>query len=194
MVGVFTNAFIEVCEGQALDKEYEHRSKISMKEYLTMIKKKTAAMIAASCKLGALAGGGTMEAASRLFDFGRNLGIAFQIQDDLLDITGDEEEFGKRIGGDVMEGKKTFLLVKALQRASVRDQKILSKIQPSHEVTLISVSKVLAIYRRIGVLKDAHKEINRYTNLAHRELATLPSSEANVALRRLSEQLVFRTS
>ena len=194
IIEIFTQAFIDVCAGQALDKAYERRSTVGMSAYRSMIEKKTAAMIASSCEIGARIGGGTDKEVMTLREFGNNLGIAFQIQDDLLDIIGDEEEFGKRIGGDVMEGKKTFLLVKALKKASARDRTTLTKIQPNHEVTLISVSKVLAIYKRIGVLDDARKEIIRYTRIAERRLAPLKSSATQATLHWLSHQLLHRTS
>ncbi|HEY6906316.1 MAG TPA: polyprenyl synthetase family protein, partial [Ignavibacteriaceae bacterium] len=118
----FTKGLVEVCEGQSLDKEYEKMTSVSLKQYIAMIQKKTAAMLEMCCSIGAHLGGGSAKEIKALSAFGRNIGIAFQVQDDLLDITADETEFGKTIGGDLVEGKKTFLLVKALEKASGKDK------------------------------------------------------------------------
>jgi geranylgeranyl diphosphate synthase, type II len=115
---VFNKAAIEVCIGQQLDFDYEKAGMVSQDEYLRMIELKTAILIAASVKIGALIGGAGEKDAALLFEFGRNLGMAFQIQDDLLDIYGDSKIFGKIPGGDIIANKKTFLLVKAMESAS----------------------------------------------------------------------------
>ena len=111
VVSSFTHGLIEVCEGQSLDTDFESRKNVSLSEYIIMIKKKTAAMAEMCCRIGALLGGGTNSQVNALGNYGLNLGIAFQIQDDLLDISADEKKFGKTIGGDLVEGKKTFLFL-----------------------------------------------------------------------------------
>mgnify|MGYP001321793308 FL=1 len=107
----FTKGLVEVCEGQSLDTEFETRKNVSLPEYIKMIEKKTAALARMCCELGAYLADGSKEDVKALSDYGKYLGIAFQIQDDLLDIMADKFEFGKRIGGDLMEGKKKFLFI-----------------------------------------------------------------------------------
>ena len=111
---VFNQTAIEVCEGQQYDMDFEQRMDVGLEEYIKMITLKTAVLIAASLKTGAILGGASPEDAQNLYDFGKNTGIAFQLQDDFLDTYGDTEKFGKKIGGDIIRNKKTFLLVYAL--------------------------------------------------------------------------------
>jgi geranylgeranyl diphosphate synthase type II len=113
-LGVFTETAVRVCEGQQYDMEYEVRSDVSISEYLKMIELKTAVLIAGALRIGALAGQASAYSADLLYEFGRNMGIAFQLQDDLLDVYADPEVFGKSGGGDIVSNKKTFLLISAL--------------------------------------------------------------------------------
>src|SRR5690606_30759361 len=122
----FTNGLVKVCEGQSLDKEFEIKKTVLLNEYILMIEKKTAALSEMCCKIGTLLGGGTVKEINALSSFGKNIGIAFQIQDDLLDIVGNENETGKFIGGDLVEGKKTYLFLKAFEKANASEKKILS--------------------------------------------------------------------
>ena len=115
LIRLFSQTALEVCEGQQFDMDFEVRLDVSIQEYLNMIRLKTAVLLASSLKLGALAGNAPEKIACQLYDFGLNLGIAFQLQDDLLDVFADQDKFGKRIGGDIVSNKKTFLLLKALE-------------------------------------------------------------------------------
>ena len=115
MFQLFSQTALEVCEGQQLDMDFETRTNVSIPEYLEMIRLKTAVLLACSLKIGALAADATGKMADQLYDFGINLGIAFQLQDDLLDVFADQKKFGKRIGNDIVSNKKTFLLLKALE-------------------------------------------------------------------------------
>ncbi|MDP2363516.1 MAG: polyprenyl synthetase family protein, partial [Ignavibacteria bacterium] len=124
----FTKGLVEVCEGQSLDTEFETRKNVSLPEYINMIEKKTAALARMCCELGAYLADGSKEDIKALSGYGKYLGIAFQIQDDLLDITADKAEFGKRIGGDLLEGKKSFLFIKALEKANGKDKDALIKV------------------------------------------------------------------
>lgn len=117
MIRLFSQTALQVCEGQQLDMDFEQRSDVSIPEYLRMIGLKTAVLLACSLKLGALAANAPQKTADLLYDFGLNLGIAFQLQDDLLDVFADQDKFGKKIGGDIVANKKTFLLLKALELA-----------------------------------------------------------------------------
>jgi geranylgeranyl diphosphate synthase, type II len=128
---VFNKAAIEVCVGQQLDMDFEKATIVSQEEYLRMIELKTAVLIAASVKIGAMFGGADDRNAETLYEYGRNLGIAFQIQDDILDTYGDMKVFGKISGGDIIAGKKTFLYVKATEIASQEQRKKLQEIYAS---------------------------------------------------------------
>ncbi len=125
VVSIFTNGIIEVCEGQALDKEFETRNNVSLKEYKVMIYKKTAALMEMCCLIGANLGKARPAQVKALGSYGKNLGMAFQIQDDLLDLIAEEKELGKPVGGDLVEGKKTYLFIKALEKARGKEKKML---------------------------------------------------------------------
>lgn len=127
MIHLFSQTALEVCEGQQLDMDFETRMNVSIPEYLNMIRLKTAVLLACSLKIGALAANTQERIADLLYVFGLNLGIAFQLQDDLLDVFADQEKFGKRIGGDILSNKKTFLLLKALELSDNDTKKELRK-------------------------------------------------------------------
>jgi geranylgeranyl diphosphate synthase type II len=190
---VFTNAFNEVCEGQGLDKEFESQSDVDLNDYLIMIAKKTGRVIAASAEIGALIGGGSRREVTALRRFGEYIGLAFQVKDDLLDVTGDEREFGKTIGGDIIEGKKTFLLLRAFERARGKDRELLRRVMKRQGITRSTVRAVRSVYDHLGVLVDAERTIERCTDRAQRELDKLPERRSREMLRWLSEQLLMRS-
>ncbi len=194
VIEVFTRSLIEVCEGQSLDKEFEVRNEVTLPEYIHMITQKTARMVEACCSIGARIGGGKPELVKALEKFGRNIGIAFQIQDDLLDIIADEAEFGKKIGGDLLEGKKTFLFLRAIEKADGTDKKLLDDVIEKKGISedLIPVYKEL--YKRLGVLDDAKKEINRYTSKAMKNLLVIKKSEDREIFTWLANLLIKRTN
>lgn len=125
MIRLFSQTALEVCEGQQLDMDFESRTDVSISEYMNMIRLKTAVLLACSLKLGALAAHAPAKTADLLYVFGLNLGIAFQLQDDLLDVFSDQGLLGKRIGGDIVSNKKTFLLLKALELSDTDTQKVI---------------------------------------------------------------------
>ncbi len=188
----FTRGLVEVCEGQSLDKEYESRASVRLNEYLKMIQKKTAAMLEMCCSIGARLGRGSAEEIKALSSFGRNIGIAFQVQDDLLDITADETEFGKTIGGDLVEGKKTFLLVKALEKAAGKNRSELRNLVRSRGINRNQVKKYKQIYENLGVINDAQKTIKKYTSQALRSLKVLKNSEDREIFMWLADSLIKR--
>ncbi len=194
VVQTFTNAFVEVCEGQGFDKEFELRTKVRVSDYLMMIKKKTARIISTACETGAIIGGGKQPHVAALRSYGNHLGLAFQMKDDLLDITGDAKEFGKAIGGDIIEGKKTFLLLKALECARGKDKRILQSMLLRKSRTRAAVDRVRQIYDQVGVLEIAHAEIVRRTHAAQRALVSLKPSHAKQMLLWLSDQLLGRSN
>ena len=113
LLALFTKTAMEVCQGQQLDMDFEKRSDVTESEYLEMIRLKTAVLLGCALKMGAMIGGATSQDAELLYDFGINIGLAFQLKDDLLDVYGDPRTFGKNIGGDIVCNKKTYLLIKA---------------------------------------------------------------------------------
>jgi geranylgeranyl diphosphate synthase, type II len=188
----FTRGLIEVCEGQSLDKEFEVVPMVTLNEYLFMIRKKTAAMLEMCCSIGAQLGNGSEKEIKALADFGRNIGMAFQIQDDLLDVTADETEFGKTVGGDLVEGKKTFLLIKGLEKAKGKNKVKLESLVKLKGIKKHQINEYKKIYEDIGVIDDAKNEINKYTNLALRSLNVLEQTEDREIFKWLAESLIKR--
>ncbi|TAL79296.1 MAG: polyprenyl synthetase family protein [Bacteroidetes bacterium] len=164
---VFNKAAIEVCVGQQLDIDYEKAIIVSEIEYLRMIELKTAVLLAASAKIGAIIGGAEDKDSDLLYEFGRNLGLAFQIQDDLLDIYGDVKVFGKIPGGDIISNKKTFLLIKALEIASgdmlrqLQEQFSMKEFDPE-----IKVKRVIELYDQLNIKLITENLANEYINIA----------------------------
>jgi geranylgeranyl diphosphate synthase type II len=188
----FTHGIIEVCEGQSLDKEFELRSNVTLKEYKVMIYKKTAALAEMCCSIGAQIAGANKNQLKALMNFGKYLGMAFQIQDDLLDIIGEEDKFGKKIGSDLVEGKKTFLFIKALEKASGEERASLQKIIQNKGINHSEVETYKNLYKKLKVTDDAKKEIVRYTNLALKNLISLPNREGRSLLVGLANALIGR--
>lgn len=170
VLSTFTKGIIEVCEGQSLDKEFELRDEVSIDEYLLMIQKKTAALLEICCSIGARLAGASDKQIKALEAFGVNLGMAFQIQDDLLDISANEAEFGKTIGGDLIEGKKTFLFLKALELAAGQDREKLLEVVRNKGIEKTQVPQYKCLYEKLGVIDKTQKEITRYTELALKEI------------------------
>ena len=176
---VFNTTSTQVCEGQQLDMNYEKAHKISIVQYLRMIELKTAVLLGASFKMGALIGGAREEDAQRLYDFGKNLGIAFQLQDDILDVYGDEKKFGKQKGGDIISNKKTFLLVKAMEIANRYNAEELANwvFAPQFD-SRQKVEAVTAIYDFLNVRELAEKAAKKYYETALSYLKEIPVNEA----------------
>ena len=192
VVSSFTKGLVEVCEGQSLDKEYETKRNVTHEEYILMIQKKTAAMAEMCCKIGAMLGKGNPKEINALARFGKNIGIAFQIQDDLLDVTGNENDFGKFVGGDLVEGKKTYLFIKALERAEGSDRKKLLRIIKNKGIKPEKIQEYKNIYIRLGVLNDAREEIKKYTKKALNSLKILKRREDRDIFTWLADSLIKR--
>ncbi|MFZ9695933.1 MAG: polyprenyl synthetase family protein, partial [Chitinophagaceae bacterium] len=146
---LFNKTAIEVCEGQQLDMDFEKMQEVTLESYLEMIEKKTSVLLAASLKMGAIIGGAGERNQNHIYEFGRKLGLAFQVQDDYLDAFGDPAKFGKQVGGDILSNKKTFLLIHALTSASVEHKNQLRLLLDSNSAD--KVEQVLAIYRACKV-------------------------------------------
>lgn len=196
IVRAFTEGILEVCEGQSFDKEFEVRKDVTIDEYIMMIGKKTAKMLETSALVGALIGNGNEEQISNLKNYALNLGLAFQILDDLLDINSTEEELGKKIGGDLVEGKKTFLLLKATEL--VTEESDFNKIENiiiknGLENNEYKIQEIKNIYEKYGVIDFAKKEIEKYTLLADRYLNTFPDGVSKDKLNLFSNMLMSRS-
>jgi geranylgeranyl diphosphate synthase type II len=194
VVDIFTDGVVEVCEGQGYDKEFEAVPALPLKRYLTMIEKKTARLVALSAEIGALIGGGSKEEVDSLRRYGWHVGRAFQIQDDLLDIVGDEKKFGKRIGGDVLEGKKTYLLVKALELVDGDDRELIDIIARRQGVKSGRIPAVKEIYQRHGIVESANLQIQNNIRRAVSSLQSIKDRKTRARLIWFSDMLLKRGS
>ncbi|MFV0593703.1 MAG: polyprenyl synthetase family protein [Draconibacterium sp.] len=166
-IKLFTDTAIEVCEGQQYDMDFEGRLDVKEDEYLRMIRLKTAVLLACSLKSGAILADSPDNAANQLYEFGINLGLAFQLQDDLLDTFGDQKTFGKKIGGDILANKKTLLLINALEHAGAEQRSaLLDWIAKDDFNPEEKVRAVTEIYRQVGVKKRTEKKVDGYFNRA----------------------------
>ncbi|MFZ4621657.1 MAG: polyprenyl synthetase family protein [Bacteroidota bacterium] len=189
---IFTEGVVEVCEGQAYDKEYEMLHDVSIDDYLLMISKKTGKLFSVSSEIGALIGGGTEREIKALRSFGTYIGRAFQIQDDLLDVIADEKEFGKTIGGDIIEGKKTFLLINAYERALGKDKKLINSIIKNKGTTKKNIPLVKEIYERYDILELAKQSIEKDIRQANLQLEKLRDTPAREMLFWFSTMVLNR--
>lgn len=193
---VFNQTALEVCEGQQYDMEFEKRQEVSEQEYIRMIELKTSVLLAAALKIGALIGGAEKPEADLLYEFGRNIGLAFQLQDDLLDVYGDENVFGKQIGGDIVSNKKTFLLIKAKELANNEKREILESWLQNKEADRIEkVKAVTSIYNKIKIKETTQNRILELTQKALDYLDQINvENEKKIELKNLAGKLINRNS
>ncbi len=171
---VFTKTAMQVCEGQQLDMNFEERLTVSEDEYLTMIELKTAVLIAASLKIGAILGGSSQKDAEDLYEFGRNLGIAFQLQDDLLDTYGDPAVMGKKLGTDIVDNKKTFLMIQALGKSSPSQKEELIRWLTTKDYNREEKIKgVTSIFNTLNIKKITEKRIKDFYEISLANLERL---------------------
>ena len=196
VLDLFTRTALEICGGQQYDMEFESRMDVSEEEYLEMIRLKTAVLLACSLKTGAILGGASQEDAENLYRFGINIGLAFQLQDDLLDVYGDTKTFGKNIGGDILCNKKTFLLINALCRAEGEQ-----KAQLEHWIArkdfdaAEKIAAVTNIYNVLGLKELSEAKMQTYYAEGMKNLAALSVSEERLAvLKEVTSRLMFRQS
>ena len=160
---VFGRTALEVCEGQQWDMEFEHRLDVTVDEYIEMIRLKTSVLLAAALKIGAILGGAPEKDAQLLYDFGIKMGLAFQLQDDYLDVYGDPAVFGKKIGGDILCNKKTFMLITALNLAEGEDKEtLLNWLRATDYVAEEKIQSVTALYNKVGVPELCQARIDAY--------------------------------
>jgi geranylgeranyl diphosphate synthase type II len=165
LLPLFNQTALEVCEGQQYDMDFESRDNVSINEYIEMIKFKTAVLLGCSLKMGAIIGGSNTEDAQELYNFGVNLGLAFQLQDDILDVYADQNKFGKQVGGDIIANKKTFLLLKAFEDANTQQTEQLHLLANESDNT-IKVSGVKSIYAELDIKTKAEVKMNEYYSIA----------------------------
>ena len=192
---LFGKTAIEVCEGQQYDVDFETRDDVTQSEYLKMIEYKTAVLVAAALKMGAIIANASLEDQKSIYEFGKNLGIAFQLQDDYLDAFGDPKTFGKQVGGDIIENKKTILYLLALKLGnSEQESELLDlySIQPQDPKDKINAIK--DVFVSTGAAKQTKLEIQNYTQKAFEVLDQLKVSEdKKVLLRKFGESLMQRS-
>lgn len=160
---IFGQTALEVCEGQQWDMEFEQREDVTVDEYIEMIRLKTSVLLAGALKIGAVLGGASPEDAEKIYQFGIKMGLAFQLQDDYLDVYGDPATFGKKLGGDILCNKKTYMLITALHRVEGQDKDELYRwIEAGTFVPEEKISAVTAIYNKVGIAELCKERIEAY--------------------------------
>jgi geranylgeranyl diphosphate synthase type II len=192
---LFSKTALEVCEGQQLDIDFESRSDVALSEYIKMIEYKTAVLIGAAMKMGALVAGASADCCTGIYNFGKYLGIAFQLQDDYLDAFGDPKTFGKQVGGDILANKKTFLYIKAMQQSDPAGQQyLLDMFGPNRMEPSKKIDAVKQIFIDTGATNAIEQQIAYYTEMANNELQTvLLNQDKKDALKDFGAQLMKRT-
>ncbi|MGK0254333.1 MAG: geranylgeranyl diphosphate synthase type II [Mariniflexile sp.] len=180
---LFSKTALEVCEGQQYDVDFEIRNNVSISEYLKMVEYKTAVLVAAAMQMGAIVAKASEQDQNNIYEFGKNLGIAFQLQDDYLDAFGNPETFGKQLGGDIIENKKTYLFIKALEFSGENDKAKLKELYSgSVKNNEDKIENVKRVFISSGSSEATKKAIQDYTNRAFEVLNTLNISEGNKKL------------
>jgi len=191
---IFNTMATHVCEGQQLDMDFEASPRVGIDDYLHMIQLKTSVLLGTALKIGAVLGGASDVDAQHLYDFGVNVGIAFQLQDDLLDVYGDPEQFGKQRGGDILANKKTYLLLKALETA---DPAIVSQLHDwmkRHDQPETKINQVTAIYDSLGIQQATEAMKQFYATQAHAALDRIPFEKSRkLPLQTMAQHLLDRS-
>lgn len=194
LMKLFSKTALEVCEGQQLDVDFESRNDVTIPEYLQMIAYKTSVLVAAAMKMGAIIANVDDDEAEKIYDFGLNLGIAFQLQDDYLDTFGDESLFGKQIGGDIAENKKTFLYLKTIEVCGIEDKEKLMDFYAGESNNNDKVQEVTQIFENNNIPELTKNEMAFYTNLAFKELENIDiAAEKKELLKNFGLGLMKRT-
>ncbi len=194
ILSLFTMTALEIGEGQQYDMDFENRMDVTEDEYIEMIRLKTSVLLACAVKMGAIMAGASDEDAKNLYDFGEKLGLAFQLQDDLLDVYGDPKVFGKAIGGDITSNKKTYMLINAILRANNEQREELIKwITTDNFDKEEKIKAVTKLYNKIGIRQLCEKKINDYfaEALTYLEKVNVPE-EKKTALQRFTDQMMHR--
>lgn len=192
LLHTFSVRVMEVCEGQQMDMDFETRDDVSIDEYIEMIRLKTSVLLGAALEMGAIVADASRDDVQRIYSFGENVGIAFQLQDDILDLYADPDKFGKQVGGDILANKKTFLLLKAFELADNEQQKKLQEL--SEEVDeQMKVEETRKIFDQLGVRELARIEMERHYALALESMEFVTASaEKKKPLLKVAEYLMNR--
>ncbi len=178
VLSLFTETALEIGEGQQYDMDFEHRNDVTEDEYIEMIRLKTSVLLACAMKIGAILAGASKEDADNLYRFGEQIGLAFQLQDDYLDVYGDTRVFGKAIGGDITSNKKTYMLINAMLRANDTQRAELEKwISATEFDREEKIAAVTRLYNEIGIDKLAQEKINFYFEQSRKYLAAVSVAE-----------------
>lgn len=192
---LFSHTAAQVCEGQQLDMNFEQRSKVTIEEYISMITLKTAVLLGFSLELGAVLQGAPGIDSDHLKQFGNNIGIAFQLRDDLLDVYGDKDKFGKQVGGDILSDKKTFLMLTALEQASEEQRQVISnwRNKTGPELVADKVKAITTVYDQLHIKSQTEDQVENYFQKAlhHLDAVQVPE-ERKAAIRALALQLMER--
>ncbi len=175
VIDIFNKSSIEVCEGQQMDMNFETQVDITLVDYMKMIKYKTAILLAVSLKIGGITGGANIYQQNHLYNFGINLGMAFQLKDDLLDVFGIKEKFGKQLGGDILANKKTFLYLKSLQLADTKTKLLLQDLYKNNNNPILKINLVTDIFESLDIQKHTNDMINSYHIKAMKHLNEIDS-------------------
>jgi geranylgeranyl pyrophosphate synthase len=182
-----------VCLGQAYDVEYNNKDKVEIEEYIEMIGNKTSSLLVSAGAIGAILGGANLEQVNNIKKFNHYLGLAFQLQDDYLDLTADEAELGKFIGQDIIEGKKTFMMIRAKELAfESEDLELITKFYDEKGLSVLDIPKVKVVLKKLGIFDEALKLINEYSQKSLEYLKELPDNEYKEMLIVLSNKLMKR--
>ncbi|MBB3055792.1 polyprenyl synthetase family protein [Mucilaginibacter gotjawali] len=194
VLDVFNKTALGVCEGQQLDMDFEQRTEVHVDEYLEMIRLKTSVLLGGALKIGALIGGAEMQDAELLYNFGEYLGIAFQLQDDILDVYGDPDKFGKQVGGDIISNKKTWLLIRALELAVGSQKTELDNWIALKEFdNTEKVAAVTKIYDELNIRQFAEQAMEAFADKAFMALDAINLLEAHKQyLRNFADGLLVR--
>lgn len=194
LIDIFNKVAIEVCEGQQYDINFETQNNVTISEYIDMIEKKTAALLGGALQMGAIIGGATESDALLLDAFGRKIGIAFQLQDDILDTFGDPEKFGKKVGGDILQNKKTYLVARSFEKADAQTAQNLTSIFKNTDIAeMDKINSVRSIFQQLDIQNEATQLMDDYYQQAMISLDKVGVvSDRKILLKKVSDDLMQR--
>ena len=191
LITIFNKTAVEVCEGQQMDMDFETRKEVVQEEYIEMIKLKTSVLLGCALEMGAILAQTSQKNKSEIYQFGVNIGIAFQIQDDLLDLYGDVEKVGKQVGGDILANKNTLLSILAMSHANEDQSKELKRLK-SEKDTIRKIKVTKSIFDELGVESMCHQIMQDYYQKALNHFNAIQTENKNTALLNLTDALMKR--
>ncbi len=191
-IKILAEASAEICEGQEMDISFENRTDVTEKEYLEMIRKKTAVLIQAATKSGALLGNGTKDEIDKLAEYGLNIGMAFQIHDDVLGVLADEEKLGKPVGSDIVEGKKSLIVIKAIEKLEGKEKDRLLEILNKKGNTRGEINLAVKLFKDSDAIRYCKTNATQFVEMAKKAINELPDSDAKKDLMKIADFVVER--